>query len=63
MEYLSNGGLRCYLRKARSMEDDGQASLSPQKLLQFALDVAKGMQHLAASGASTSFSCFQNKII
>ena len=34
------------------MEDDGQASLSPQKLLQFALDVAKGMQHLAASGAS-----------
>ncbi|XP_071799494.1 angiopoietin-1 receptor-like [Asterias amurensis] len=50
MEYLSNGDLRCYLRKARSMEDDGQASLSPQKLLQFALDVAKGMQHLAASG-------------
>ena len=34
------------------MEDDGQASLSPQKLLQFALDVAKGMQHLAAYGAS-----------
>ncbi|XP_033636801.1 tyrosine-protein kinase receptor Tie-1-like, partial [Asterias rubens] len=50
MEYLSNGDLRCYLRKARSMEDDGQASLSPQKLLQFALDVAKGMQHLAAHG-------------
>ncbi|XP_033636580.1 hepatocyte growth factor receptor-like [Asterias rubens] len=50
MEYLSNGDLRCYLRKARSMEDDGQASLSPQKLLQFALDVAKGMQHLAAYG-------------
>ncbi|XP_071799499.1 uncharacterized protein [Asterias amurensis] len=50
MEYLSNGDLRCFLRKARSMEDDGQASLSPQKLLQFALDVAKGMQHLAAYG-------------
>ncbi|XP_071799489.1 angiopoietin-1 receptor-like [Asterias amurensis] len=50
MEYLSNGDLRCYLRKARSMEDDGQASLSPKKLLQFALDVAKGMQHLAAHG-------------
>ncbi|XP_071800003.1 uncharacterized protein [Asterias amurensis] len=50
MEYLSNGDLRCYLRKARSMENDGQASLSPQKLLQFALDVAKGMQHLAANG-------------
>ncbi|XP_071799993.1 tyrosine-protein kinase receptor Tie-1-like [Asterias amurensis] len=50
MEYLSNGDLRCYLRKARSMEDEGQASLSPQKLLRFALDVAKGMQHLAAHG-------------
>ncbi len=49
-EYLSNGDLRCYLRKARSMDDDSKASLSSQKLLQFALDVAKGMQHLAAFG-------------
>ncbi|XP_071800225.1 angiopoietin-1 receptor-like isoform X2 [Asterias amurensis] len=48
MEYLPNGDLRSYLRNARSM--DGEESLSSDKLLQFALDVAKGMQHLATSG-------------
>ena len=50
MEYLPNGDLRSYLRNARSM--DGEESLSSDKLLQFALDVAKGMQHLATSGVS-----------
>ena len=49
MEYLPNGDLRSYLRNARSM--DGEASISSD-LLQFALDVAKGMQHLAATGVS-----------
>ncbi|XP_071800226.1 tyrosine-protein kinase receptor Tie-1-like [Asterias amurensis] len=47
MEYLPNGDLQSYLRNARSM--DGEESLSSDKLLQFALDVAKGMQHLATS--------------
>ncbi|XP_033627918.1 fibroblast growth factor receptor 2-like isoform X3 [Asterias rubens] len=46
-EYLPNGDLRSYLRNARSM--DSEASISSD-LLQFALDVAKGMQHLAATG-------------
>ncbi len=32
---------------------DGEESLSSDKLLQFALDVAKGMRHLATSGVST----------
>ncbi|XP_033636186.1 angiopoietin-1 receptor-like [Asterias rubens] len=48
MEYLPNGDLRSYLRNARSM--DGETYLSSEKLLQFALDVAKGMHHLATSG-------------
>ncbi|XP_071789471.1 uncharacterized protein [Asterias amurensis] len=48
MEYLPNGDLRSYLRNARSMDDE--ESMSSDKLLQFALDVAKGMQHLAATG-------------
>ncbi|XP_022111619.1 angiopoietin-1 receptor-like [Acanthaster planci] len=50
VEYLPNGDLRTCLRNARSQGDGGQTSLSSEKLIQFALDIAKGMQHLAASG-------------
>ncbi|XP_022097258.1 tyrosine-protein kinase receptor Tie-1-like [Acanthaster planci] len=50
LEYLSNGDLRTYLREARPEGGVGQSSLSDTKLLQFAVDVAKGMQHVAASG-------------
>ncbi|XP_022097095.1 tyrosine-protein kinase receptor Tie-1-like [Acanthaster planci] len=50
LEYLSNGDLRTYLRGARPDGGVGQSSLSDAKLLQFAFDVAKGMQHIAASG-------------
>ena len=52
LEYLPNGDLRTYLRGARPQEGVGQSSLSEAKLLQFAADVAKGMQHVAASGVS-----------
>ena len=56
LEYLPNGDLRSYLRKARHVdEDNSQGVLSSKKLIQFALDVAKGMKHLAASGESISF--------
>ncbi|XP_033636449.1 tyrosine-protein kinase receptor Tie-1-like isoform X3 [Asterias rubens] len=51
LEYLPNGDLRSYLRKARHVdEDNSQGVLSSKKQIQFALDVAKGMKHLAASG-------------
>ncbi|XP_022111573.1 tyrosine-protein kinase receptor Tie-1-like isoform X2 [Acanthaster planci] len=50
LEYLPNGDLRSYLRNARTQGDSGQTSLSSEKLIQFALDVAEGMQHLAALG-------------
>ncbi|XP_038066556.1 tyrosine-protein kinase receptor Tie-1-like [Patiria miniata] len=49
-EFMPNGDLRTYLRNARSLGDDDQSTLSSEKLIQFALDVAKGMQHLAALG-------------
>ncbi|XP_038053520.1 angiopoietin-1 receptor-like [Patiria miniata] len=49
LEFMPNGDLRTHLRNARSQDDDGQSSLSSYaKLIQFAFDVAKGMQHLAA---------------
>ncbi|XP_071790473.1 fibroblast growth factor receptor 2-like [Asterias amurensis] len=47
MEYLPNGDLRSYLRNARSMDSEESISFD---LLQFALDVAKGMQHIATTG-------------
>ncbi|XP_071800220.1 scavenger receptor cysteine-rich type 1 protein M130-like isoform X2 [Asterias amurensis] len=51
LEYFPNGDLRSYLRKARHVDEDNSQGvvLSSKKLLEFALDVAKGMQHLAAS--------------
>ncbi|XP_038066569.1 tyrosine-protein kinase receptor Tie-1-like [Patiria miniata] len=48
-KYLPKGDLRSYLRAARSTGNT-QLPLSPQELLQFALDVAKGMQHITACG-------------
>ncbi|XP_038066558.1 tyrosine-protein kinase receptor Tie-1-like [Patiria miniata] len=50
LEFMPNGDLRTYLRNARSLGDDDQSTVSPEKLIQFALDVAKGMQHLDAVG-------------
>ncbi|XP_038066658.1 tyrosine-protein kinase receptor Tie-1-like [Patiria miniata] len=50
LEYQPNGDLRSYLRNARSPADDSRSSLSAVILLQFAVGVAKGMQHVAASG-------------
>ncbi|XP_038066560.1 tyrosine-protein kinase receptor Tie-1-like [Patiria miniata] len=50
LEFMPNGDLRTYLRNARSLGDDDQSTLSPEKLIQFALDVVKGMQHLDAVG-------------
>ncbi|XP_038066655.1 angiopoietin-1 receptor-like [Patiria miniata] len=48
--YQPNGDLRSYLRNARSPADDSRSSMADVKLLQFAVGVAKGMQHIAASG-------------
>ncbi|XP_022109418.1 tyrosine-protein kinase receptor Tie-1-like isoform X3 [Acanthaster planci] len=48
VDYTPKGDLRSYLRKARSLWKD-QPLLS-EKLIQFALGVARGMQHLAATG-------------
>ncbi|XP_038066559.1 tyrosine-protein kinase receptor Tie-1-like [Patiria miniata] len=48
LEFMPNGDLRTYLRNARSLGDNDQSTLSSEKLIQFALDVAKGMQHLDA---------------
>ncbi|XP_038066573.1 tyrosine-protein kinase receptor Tie-2-like [Patiria miniata] len=50
LEFMPNGDLRTYLRNARSLGDDDQSTLSSEKLIQLALDVAKGMQHLDAVG-------------
>ena len=48
LEYLPNGDLRSYLRTARP-ESDSDESLSSEQLVAFALDVVKGMEHLATS--------------
>ena len=48
LEYLPNGDLRSYLRKARP-ESDTAECLTSEKLVKFALDVAKGMEYLALS--------------
>ncbi|XP_038066572.1 angiopoietin-1 receptor-like [Patiria miniata] len=50
LEFMPNGDLRTYLRNARSLGDDDQSTLSSEKLIQFALDVARGMQHVDAVG-------------
>ncbi|XP_038066576.1 tyrosine-protein kinase receptor Tie-1-like [Patiria miniata] len=50
LEFMPTGDLLTHLRNARSVGDDDQTTLSSEKLIQFALDVAKGMQHLAACG-------------
>ncbi|XP_038055911.1 angiopoietin-1 receptor-like [Patiria miniata] len=49
MEYLPNGDLRSYLRTARAQSESGGGALSSGQLISFALDVAKGMKHLAKS--------------
>ncbi|XP_038066557.1 tyrosine-protein kinase receptor Tie-1-like [Patiria miniata] len=50
LEFMPNGDLRTYLRNARSLGDDDQSTLSSEKLIQFALDVAKAMHHLSEVG-------------
>ncbi|XP_038062454.1 proto-oncogene tyrosine-protein kinase receptor Ret-like [Patiria miniata] len=50
LEYLPYGDLRSYLRTARSQSDSDEDALSSGQLVQFALDVAKGMEHLAQAG-------------
>ena len=52
LEYMPNGDLRAYLRNARSQGGGDQTSLSSEMLIQFALDVARGMQHLAGMGVN-----------
>ncbi|XP_038061480.1 tyrosine-protein kinase receptor old-1-like [Patiria miniata] len=47
LEYLPRGDLRSYLRTARSQSDSDEDALSSEQLVKFALDVAKGMEHLA----------------
>ncbi|XP_038061266.1 fibroblast growth factor receptor 1-like [Patiria miniata] len=50
LEYLPRGDLRSYLRTARSQSDSDDDALSSDQLVKFALDVAKGMEHLAKAG-------------
>ncbi|XP_038061929.1 uncharacterized protein LOC119732441 [Patiria miniata] len=50
LEYLPYGDLRSYLRTARSQSDSDEEALSSDQLVKFALDVAKGMEHLAKAG-------------
>ncbi|XP_038061347.1 tyrosine-protein kinase ABL1-like [Patiria miniata] len=50
LEYLPRGDLRSYLRTARSQSDSDEDALSSDQLVKFALDVAKGMEHLAKAG-------------
>ncbi|XP_022111654.1 mitogen-activated protein kinase kinase kinase A-like [Acanthaster planci] len=50
LEYLPRGDLRSYLRTARSQSDSDEDALSPERLVNFALNVAKGMEHLAKTG-------------
>ncbi|XP_038062477.1 ALK tyrosine kinase receptor homolog scd-2-like [Patiria miniata] len=50
LEYLPYGNLRSYLRTARSQSDSDEDALSSDQLVKFALDVAKGMEHLAQAG-------------
>ncbi|XP_038061371.1 fibroblast growth factor receptor 2-like [Patiria miniata] len=50
LEYLHRGDLRSYLRTARSQSDSDEDALSSDQLVKFALDVAKGMEHIAKAG-------------
>ncbi|XP_022097116.1 angiopoietin-1 receptor-like [Acanthaster planci] len=50
LEFLPNGDLRSYLRTGRLESSSGEGALSSDQLIEFALDVAKGMKHLAMSG-------------
>ncbi|XP_038055914.1 tyrosine-protein kinase receptor Tie-1-like [Patiria miniata] len=56
LEYLPNGNLRDYLRSTRPQQqvamklDDGVSPLTSFNLLTFAVDVARGMDHLSDTG-------------
>ncbi|XP_022097118.1 angiopoietin-1 receptor-like isoform X2 [Acanthaster planci] len=50
LEYLPKGDLRSYLRRDRLQSDSDEGALSSTQLIKFALDIAKGMKHLAMSG-------------
>ncbi|XP_022083663.1 angiopoietin-1 receptor-like [Acanthaster planci] len=50
LEYLPHGDLRSYLRTARSQSDSDEDALSSEQLVRFALNVAKGMEHLQNFG-------------
>ena len=54
MEYMPGGDLRSYLHKSRKVlekknndESESRAAISQTTILQFALDIANGMTHLA----------------
>ena len=59
LEYLPHGDLRSYLR-ANFSPSNTETTLESTQLVKFALDVAKGMKHLAASGVMPSFVVIQS---
>lgn len=60
IEYVPHGDLLGYLRKSRGLQDNyfndpdtkPSSSLSPNQLFSFALDIAKGMEHLSSHKVS-----------
>ena len=59
LEFLPNGNLRDYLRSIRPLHQKGAqwkrgdaSTLTFSNLLKLGIDVAKGMEHLAATGVS-----------
>ena len=59
-EYLAKGILRTFLRSRRLIQlrrqqsnKEGDRPLTSSNLLQFGVDVAKGMEHLSKSGVGT----------
>ncbi|XP_022083533.1 angiopoietin-1 receptor-like [Acanthaster planci] len=50
LEYLPHGDLRSYLQMARSQSDTDEDVLTWEQLAKIALDVARGMEHLAKAG-------------
>ena len=54
MEYMPGGDLRSFLKRSRKMEEPKvcnekeSSTISQSTILQFALDIANGMAHLAS---------------
>ena len=56
LEFITFGDLRTYLRTTRRRDaSGGMHKLPPTRLLNFALDVAKGMDHLSKLGVRMIF--------